>query len=232
MSHKFVWPKFSFAIFLFSLIGLLLFGSYLSEYQSANVISRLFITLILLTSVYLLSHVRKHLIIAIVLSIPTISMNWASVVFSQIQVQNISLVANIIFFGYIATLILMRLFQAREVNVNMIFAAVSLYFLIGLQFGYFYALIEWNHPGSLTTSVLAIREDLTFTNLDESLNNFFYFSLTTLTTVGYGDIIPVSALARSLSNIEAVFGQMYLTVLVARLVGMHLTQKQLTAKDF
>jgi len=161
-----------------------------------------------------------------------VSMNWASVFFSQIQIQNLSLWVNIIFFTYIGALMLIRLFRAREVNVNMIFAAISLYILMGLQFGYFYALLEWNYPGSLTTSVLAIQNDLIFKTFDESLNNFFYFSLTTLTTVGYGDIIPVSSLARGLANLEAICGQMYLTVLVARLVGMHLTQKQMTSQDF
>ena len=49
-----------------------------------------------------------------------------------------------------------------------------------------------------------------------------YFSVTTLTTLGYGDIAPVAELARSLANLEALIGQVYLTVLVARLVGRHL----------
>jgi voltage-gated potassium channel Kch len=49
-----------------------------------------------------------------------------------------------------------------------------------------------------------------------------YFSFTTLTTVGYGDIIPHSAAARTLASLEAVTGQIYLTVLVARLVGLHI----------
>jgi hypothetical protein len=49
-----------------------------------------------------------------------------------------------------------------------------------------------------------------------------YFSLATLTTLGYGDIVPTSAVSRMLASVEAVVGQLYLTVLVARLVGLHI----------
>jgi voltage-gated potassium channel Kch len=49
-----------------------------------------------------------------------------------------------------------------------------------------------------------------------------YFSYTTLTTLGYGDIVPVSQIARTLATLEAITGQLYLAVLVARLVGLHI----------
>jgi voltage-gated potassium channel Kch len=55
---------------------------------------------------------------------------------------------------------------------------------------------------------------------------FFYFSLMTMTTVGYGDMVPVSTAARTIAILEAMLGQIYLTILVARLVGMHLVQQQ------
>ena len=61
-----------------------------------------------------------------------------------------------------------------------------------------------------------------------------YFSLITITTVGYGDITPQSELARSLANLEAIIGQVYLTVLVARLVGSHISTvayRRLTHED-
>jgi hypothetical protein len=53
-----------------------------------------------------------------------------------------------------------------------------------------------------------------------------YFSFTTLTTLGYGDITPVNWMARNLTILESTFGQIYLTVLIARLVGLHIAGKQ------
>jgi hypothetical protein len=59
----------------------------------------------------------------------------------------------------------------------------------------------------------------------EQLNEFTYYSFVTLTTLGFGDITPVAPVARTLSYLEAVLGQMYLTVLVAALVGMHIANR-------
>ena len=53
--------------------------------------------------------------------------------------------------------------------------------------------------------------------------DFYYYSLVTLTTLGYGDITPLEPMARGLAALEAVIGPVYLTVLVARLVGMHIS---------
>jgi hypothetical protein len=55
-----------------------------------------------------------------------------------------------------------------------------------------------------------------------------YFSLVCITTMGYGDIVPVAPLARSLSVIEGVFGQLYLAVMIARLVGLHISRDTTT----
>jgi voltage-gated potassium channel len=60
--------------------------------------------------------------------------------------------------------------------------------------------------------------------LDAGGKDFTYYSFVTLTTLGYGDITPVTDPARSLSLLEAVMGQLYLAVLVARLVGIHIAQ--------
>jgi hypothetical protein len=57
-----------------------------------------------------------------------------------------------------------------------------------------------------------------------SSTHVLYFSFTTLTTLGYGDIVPVSAIARALTSIEAITGQIYLAVLVARLVGLNIAE--------
>ena len=61
--------------------------------------------------------------------------------------------------------------------------------------------------------------------LSVDTNDFVYYSMVTLTTLGYGDITPLSASARALAAMEALVGQIYLTVIIARLVGLHMQQK-------
>lgn len=102
--------------------------------------------------------------------------------------------------------------ERGPVNRERIFAALSAYMLAGLVFGVIYATYERLWPGSF---VLA--------SADHPLTTWHlvYFSFVTLASLGYGDITPVSEAARGLAIIEVVGGQMYLAVLVARLVSLY-----------
>ena len=107
-------------------------------------------------------------------------------------------------------------FRERRLNVDGIFATVAAYLLIALLFAQVYVLLlTWN-PDSFALPVPAgerphhlLQHDMT------------YFSLVTLATVGYGDILPVSETARMMAMFEAVVGQFYVAVVVAIFVGMY-----------
>ena len=97
--------------------------------------------------------------------------------------------------------------KADAVNSETIFAALSTYLLAGLFFGQIYWSIEQIWPGSL------VGPD-PFSEL-----NAVYYSFLTLATLGYGDFLPRTDLARGLATFEVIGGQLYLAVLVARLIG-------------
>lgn len=118
------------------------------------------------------------------------------------------------FFAFVTSLVLQDVFLSVTVTAKTIMGAICAYILLGMLWGYLYSLVEAIQPGSFST-------DVQDTGL---IGRFVYFSMVTLTTLGYGDITPVSAAARGLAVVEATLGQVYLTVLVARLVGIHLTQ--------
>jgi voltage-gated potassium channel len=107
--------------------------------------------------------------------------------------------------------------RSGSVTIDRIFAAVCVYMLIGFGWTFAYALLEEMVPGSF-----APLPQTGPTDYVAHILGLRYFSFMTLTTVGYGDIIPRSAAARTMAVIEAVMGQIYLTVLVARLVGLHI----------
>jgi len=92
--------------------------------------------------------------------------------------------------------------------------AVFGYFFIGLMWGFVFSVLESLQPGSFRVGGGQAAE----------LNKFMYYSFVTQTTLGYGDITPVTPPARSLSLLEAVIGQFYQAVLIARLVGLHIAQ--------
>lgn len=98
-------------------------------------------------------------------------------------------------------------------NSEHVFAALSAYLLAGFFFALFYWIVEDLARQSFFLQATGIMEG------KFSLEQAVYFSFVTLSTLGYGDIVPVSPVARGLAVGEAIFGQLYLAVLVARLVG-------------
>ncbi|MDH7460305.1 ion channel [Chitinophagaceae bacterium 26-R-25] len=111
--------------------------------------------------------------------------------------------------------VLLRTFSAGAVTIHRVFGAVVVYLLIGFIFALMYE------------TVYFVDDDTAFKGLSlAERKEFMYFSLTTLTTVGYGDIIPLLPFSRSLANMEALIGQLYPAILIARLVSMEIDAPQ------
>jgi voltage-gated potassium channel Kch len=103
--------------------------------------------------------------------------------------------------------------RAREVDSEHIYAALSAYLLVGVFFGLFYWVIEQIAPDTFNASAGFSRMSA------------MYFSFVTLATLGYGDIVPRSDVARGLTILEGVGGQLFLAVLVARLLSLYSREK-------
>jgi Ion channel len=113
--------------------------------------------------------------------------------------------------GMLALVVLVQTFRGGPVSVHRVQGAVAAYLLLGLVWGYSYELVAALHPGAFASALATARED----------RSLVYFSFVTLTTVGYGDVTPVHPAARSLALLEALTGQLYPAILLARLVTLH-----------
>ncbi len=134
----------------------------------------------------------------------------------------VHLIAQTIFLTYVVLIMTRTVFSAPVMDGNVLCGAASLYLLIGVLMGFLYALIELFHPGSF---IIAPGEGLPANgHVHPSAPWLIYFSFTTLTTVGFGDVLPSSPISRSMAVFEAVIGQMLLVVMMARLVGLHVAQ--------
>jgi voltage-gated potassium channel len=107
-----------------------------------------------------------------------------------------------------AGLVLVSVLRGGRVDGERICAALCVYLLAGVAFGGVLAALEVAAPGSLAGA-------------GDDIGSAVYFSFMTLTSVGYGDVAPVAPAARALAMLEAVFGQLYLAVLIARLVSLY-----------
>ena len=119
--------------------------------------------------------------------------------------------------------ILRRVFARGRITRSRISGAISVHLLLVLTFGLGYALIFLVEPGVFDLSVLDLGLDPR-ARFDRVLGQFSYFSFITLTTVGFGDISPLSGLAKQFAVLEGFIGQLYLAIRLARLVSMGLAQ--------
>jgi hypothetical protein len=115
---------------------------------------------------------------------------------------------SVSFYSVTVYILSKRLFRVRKVTADTIKGGISAYLLIGFIFATIYGLLVQLNPN---TFLIASDKEMMF----------LHFSFTTLTTLGYGDIVPNGRYAAVLTNSEAIIGQLYLTVFVARLVGLY-----------
>jgi hypothetical protein len=143
--------------------------------------------------------------------------NIAGIVLNIIELRYAMLVVIMIFLSLSMGIAAKDILLAGEVDFNRLTGAACIYLLVGLIFGMFYYLYNVANPG--TFSGVAAN------GFNEEIVEFTYYSFVTLTTLGYGDINPISPVVRTFSYLEAVIGQMYLTILVAALVGIHIASR-------
>jgi hypothetical protein len=104
--------------------------------------------------------------------------------------------------------------KTEMINREIIYQAILLYLLAALLWAFLYTLLELVDPASFNVDLDQLQSHLLV---------FQYYSFVTITTLGYGDITPVTEVAKAFSVLEAVVGQLYLVVVVAWLVGMHVS---------
>lgn len=127
----------------------------------------------------------------------------------SVELRALSSLTSAAFLLYLVSLMVRRLFRLPRVTWSGISSAASGFLMLGLAWAGLYGFLEFAQPGSFG----GLAEE-------QGSNELFYFSYVTLTTLGYGDIVPLSSTARMAVMLEAILGQLYLVVLVARLVSM------------
>lgn len=137
----------------------------------------------------------------------------------------IQLIIQILFLGYVLGIVVRSVFKAKIITSDILCGAISVYLLVGVLAGLVFVLIEYYVPGSFRVSNWTTDAAAQQASFIEDPGWLLYFSFVTLTTVGYGDVLPASAVARSASVLVAVIGQVILMVQIARLVGMHVAQE-------
>ena len=206
---------------LVSILFLFIITPTVITFRHGLIVMNLFAAVVLITGSYALSRRRKVFITAIVLSAINVMVAWLLLFYPRPWIRILSNGCIIVLVIYFSITILGYVLRGTRVTMDKIFAAICVYLFIGYAWAFAYALIEEVEPRAFIALSAPSPNDYVGRILEMR-----YFSFATLTTVGYGDIVPHSAIARTLAVLEAVTGQFYLTVLIARLVGLHIVHAQ------
>jgi hypothetical protein len=203
----------SMAWMLAALVVLFVATPFIQELPNAQIVEALLVTAVLTAAVLAVGGGRKHLVIAIALAGPAGAARWAHHLFALEGARKFFIVAFLLFTGFVVFQFLRFILRAPRVNSEVLCTAASTYLLIALVWASAYSLVARLNPAAFTGLPTGTAHFQEFATL--------YFSLTTLTTVGYGDIVPVSNPARMLAMLEAVTGTMYVAMLISRLVSIY-----------
>ena len=204
-----------YSLLLLALIMLFILRPFLEGFFKVSFILDLFLSFVLFSGVFAVCQNKLHLIISTVIASLSFGVWWRLYFTVNPALEFLSAIMGIIFFFHIAITIFVDIFRKKEATINVILGAMCAYFMIGFGWGFIYRLVELITPGSFQ---IATVNEITF-------SDYSYYSFVTLTTLGYGDITPLTHVTQMLSVFEAAIGQFYLAVLIAGLVGKYIAQK-------
>lgn len=190
----------------------------LSSRQPANLGPGIVREILLLSWVVAVSNNSRIAIVILILGIGLVVSRWLFEYGAGIVFDNVSHVLGLIMLLIVAAAILTEVLHAGEVTFHLVIGAVCVYLMLVLLWTFLYDAIETFAPGAILVSGASFPGTAKLPVADAEFVKLLYFSLTTITTLGNGEI-SVSFFARQLAPIETITGQLYLAVLIARLVG-------------
>lgn len=181
---------------------------------------RIVYSILYFTAIFSLQKRSKYLVS---LFIVTLMLEWISNIFDLEVLMIISKAVNILFFLVIVITLIKQIATAREVTANVILGSVAGYLLLGIIYSIFISIIIHNDPEAFNIN----QSNLHQPEGEVSISLPLYWGFITMTTVGFGDILPLKPYTRSLATFIAVSGQFYMAIIVAMLVGKFASQNDL-----
>ncbi len=219
MPHILVRKKFTWL--LLSLLFFIIIMPALDNIDLARSFVTIFFLILFMSGLNAISHHRRLLIFTSCIAISSFVAQCFALKFED----NVSIIIanslSIIFCLLTAYFILIEILVRKKITVDEIRGCLSVYLLFGIAWTFAYTLIAYIEPTAFIYRTQMPADA-------QIMPRMMYYSFITLTTVGYGDITPNNTLTSELAYLEAIVGQIYLVVLVARLVGFHVAQQ--TAK--
>lgn len=213
-----------FLALLLSLVAMFILQPFSNFNQEARWVYDLFLTGVFVTAFFVIITPKYGRLLAAVLMVPSLVGAWTGYVLPDLPPVPLAVIFHgfaALFLCYSLAVIQHIIYSDPDVTADSVYGAFCGYLLVGVAFGHLYCLVEVIHPGSFRGAEELISPLQNETQLRSILT---YFSFTTLTTVGFGDITPGTSVVRWLAAVEAILGQFYIAVLMAELIGKRVSQ--------
>ena len=198
-----------YTILLVGLGGLIVTPAFLGSPAAESLPFRILFLAVLLAACWAVFPRPRVRAACLILAVVAAICQWPPLTDAAVLPLWLTRLAPVAFLICVALVILGDVMRAPRVSSDTIHGAICVYLLIALAWGLSYAWLREMDPTAFRSAA------------DDGLDQMIYFSFVTLTTLGFGDITPLSPAARALTWLEAVIGQIYLVVLVAQLVSLH-----------
>jgi hypothetical protein len=186
---------------------------------SLTIIYNILLTVILVFAALSMDRARKK---AFVVAVLAIAFEWVAYFLDLSAILSLSQVVLFLYFILIVVGMIIQIATTRQVTARVIVESITGYLLLGIVFSTVIMVLVRNYPGAYLVGGAASSISDAGWQLSESI----YYGFITFTTLGYGDIIPLVPLSRSIAVLASVTGQIYLTVIIAMLVGKFLSSRQ------
>ena len=179
-------------------------------------------TVLMVVIVLTVGHNKRTYFIYLILALISIALTWADTIYHSDVLSLYRSLFSTLILSVAMILVIKEVFADVYVTIDTIAGALCAYLLLGFTFISVYALVDILNPQSFLYTIDGTPFDL---SQPDTILDRVYFSFITMLTVGYGDIVPHSSAAKLLTIIQGFLGQVSLVVMIARLVGMHVSQK-------
>jgi hypothetical protein len=213
--------------FLFlALVGAIVVRPLLKDGFVGVLLLNVLTTAILVGSAHAVSGKKRTLKLGLLLMVPAFLSSWSTAFIGRLWPMVVANILTFTFVCYVLSVMMLNILKEKNVTRDTIFGSACVYMLFGFAFADLFVVSQIIEPQSFGQAI-----DIAPVGSEVKLvSDLSYFSFVTLTTLGYGDLTPKTGTVQGLATLEAMLGQFYLAVLVARLVGLHLAGTKLTTE--